>query len=248
MADEGGVTPLDFLHQQRSAISGFLQSLEAACQRCKGDKEGQSQAVLESEGRRAVLFLEQQADEWRSQLQLEVSSMLASRSLPESPPTSAVQQALAGCFRGHGSLRSVKAQRSQPIACYRASVEKISCKSANRQTPLAILTRHDCRALGQPARMLTPHLLHLPRAYEKGVSRSSSCKLHVAACYKHTYCHAVSKAKQSPPDVAVSCRMAALGAKPALGGQMVLPTLTPDQHSKLAAKRASVAEASGGVS
>ena len=91
MADEGCVTPLDFLHQQRSAISGFLQSLEAACQRCEGDKEGQSQAVLESEGRRAVLFLEQQADEWRSQLQLEVSGMLASRSLPEIPPTSAVQ-------------------------------------------------------------------------------------------------------------------------------------------------------------
>ena len=62
MADEGGVTPLDFLHQLRSAISGFLQSLEAACQRCEGDKEGQSQAVLESEGRRAILFLEQQAD------------------------------------------------------------------------------------------------------------------------------------------------------------------------------------------
>ena len=68
------VTPLEFLHQQRTAVDRFLQSLQAACQRCESDKEGQSQAILESEGRRAVLFLEQQADEWRAQLELEVIS------------------------------------------------------------------------------------------------------------------------------------------------------------------------------
>ena len=80
------VTPLDFLHQQRAAISGFLQSLEAACRSCESDKEDQSRAVLESEGRRAVLFLEQQADEWRAQLELEVSGRLPSIQVVGSMP------------------------------------------------------------------------------------------------------------------------------------------------------------------
>ena len=97
MDDEGNVTPLEFLHQQRAAIAGFLKSLESACQTCEGSEGGQSRAILETEGRRAVLFLEQQADEWRSQLQLEAPEGAGQHATTPSPtPPKSIRERYVG--------------------------------------------------------------------------------------------------------------------------------------------------------